>query len=80
MAVKKKSSRTVSPLKARTPQSDMAKGVMLEPCFPGGSDGKETACNAGEPDLISELERSPGEGNGSLLQHSCLKNSMDRGT
>ena len=78
MAVKKKSRRTVSPLKARTPQSDMAKGVMLEPCFPGGSDGKETACNAGEPDLISELERSPGEGNGSLLQHSCLKNSMDR--
>ena len=80
MAVKKKSRRTVSPLKARTQQGDMAKGVMLEPCFPGGSDGKETACNAGDPDLIPELERFPGEGNGSLLQYSCLENSMDRGT
>ena len=80
MAVKKKSRRTVSPLKARTQQGDMAKGVMLEPCFPGGSEGKETACNAGDPDLIPGLERSPGEGNGSPLQYSCLENSMDRGT
>ena len=72
MAVKKKSRRTVSPLKARTQQGDMAKGVTLEPCFPGGPDGKETACNAGDPDLILR--------NGSLLQHSCLDNSMDRGT
>ena len=48
--------------------------------FPGGSEGKETACNAGDPDLIPGLERSPGEGNGSPLQYSCLENSMDRGT
>ena len=32
--------------------------------FPGGSDGKESACNVGDPDLIPELGRSPGEGNG----------------
>ena len=48
--------------------------------FPGGSAGKESACNAGDPSLIPGLERSPGEGNGYSLQYSCLKNSMDRGT
>ena len=42
------------------------------------SDGKESACNAGDPGLIPGLERSPGEGNGNLLQHSCLENPMDR--
>ena len=41
---------------------------------------KESACNAGDPTLISGLRRSPGEGNGYPLQDSCLKNSMDRGT
>ena len=46
--------------------------------FPGGSDGNESACNAGELVLIPELGRSPGEGNGYPLQYSCLKNSMDR--
>ena len=44
--------------------------------FPGGLDGKESACNAGDP--IPGLERSPGEGNGYPLQYSCLENSMDR--
>ena len=48
--------------------------------FPGGSDGKEFACNAGVPALILGSERSPGEGNGNPLQYSCLENSMDRGT
>ena len=48
--------------------------------FPGGSDGKESACNAGEPGLIPGLGRFPGEGNGNLLQYSCLENPMDRGT
>ena len=48
--------------------------------FPGGSDSKESACNAGELGLISGLGRSPGEGNGNPLQCSCLKNPMDRGT
>ena len=47
--------------------------------FPGGSDGKESARNAGDSGLIPGLGRFPGEGNGYLLQNSCLKNSMDRG-
>ena len=46
--------------------------------FPGGSDGKEPACNAGDPGLISGSGRSPGEGNGNPLQYSCLKNPVDR--
>ena len=46
---------------------------------PGSSDGKESAYNAGEPGSILGLERSPGEGNGNLLQCSCLENSMERG-
>ena len=47
--------------------------------FPGGSDGKESACNAGDPGLIPESGRSPGEGNSYPLQYFCLENSMDRG-
>ena len=42
--------------------------------FPDGSDGKESACNAGDPGSIPGLE-----GNGNPLQYSCLENSMDRG-
>ena len=53
--------------------------VQVSPYFPGGSDGKESACNAGDPSLIPGLGRSPGEGNGNPLQYSCLENSMDRG-
>ena len=47
--------------------------------FPGGLDGKESACNAGDLGWIPGSGRSPGEGNGSLLQYSCLENSVDRG-
>ena len=47
--------------------------------FPGGSDGKESACNAGDPGSVPGLARYPGEGNGNILQYSCLENSMDRG-
>ena len=50
--------------------------------FSGGSDGKESACNAEDIKdlgLIAGLERSPGEWNGYALQYSCLENSMDRG-
>ena len=47
--------------------------------FPGGSDGKETACNAGDPGSIPGLGKSPGEGNGNPLQYSCLENSMNGG-
>ena len=45
--------------------------------FPYGSDGKESSCNAGDLGSIPELGRSPGEGNGNLLQCSCLGNSMN---
>jgi len=47
--------------------------------FPGGSSGKESASNAGDPGLILASGRSPGEGNGNPLQYSCLGNPMDRG-
>ena len=47
--------------------------------FPGGSDGKESAWNAGDPGSISGEGRSPGEGNGNPLQYSHLENSRDRG-
>ena len=47
--------------------------------FLGGSDGKESACNAGNPGSIPGLERCPGEGNGNPLLYSCLGNLMDRG-
>ena len=48
--------------------------------FPGGSDSKESACNAGGLSSIPGSGRSPREGNGNPLQYSCLENSMDRGT
>ena len=48
--------------------------------IPGGSDNKESACNAGDLGLILGSGRSPGEGNGNPLQYSCLENPMDRGT
>jgi len=44
--------------------------------FPGGSDGKESTCNVGEPGSIAGLGRSPGEGNGNPLEYSCLENPM----
>ena len=47
--------------------------------LPGGSDGKEAACNAGDLSSIPGSGRSPGEGYGNPLQYSCLENSMDRG-
>ena len=58
-------------------------GILKNSCepvlgFPGGSDGKDSACNAGNPVSISGLGRSPGEGNGNPLQYSCLENPMDR--
>ena len=46
---------------------------------PGGSDGKVSACNAGDPGLILGSGRSPGEGNGNPLQYPCLENPMDGG-
>ena len=46
--------------------------------FPGFLDGKASAYNAGDLDLIPGSGRSPGEGNGNPLQYPCLKNPMDR--
>ena len=45
----------------------------------GGSDGRESACNAGDQGLIHGLGRSPGDGHGYPLQYSGLENSIDRG-
>ena len=47
--------------------------------FSGGSDGKASVYNVGDPGSIPGLGRSPGEGNGNPLQHYCLENPMDRG-
>ena len=47
--------------------------------FPGGSNGKESACNVGDPGSVPGSGRSTGEGNGNPLQYSCLENPMDRG-
>ena len=52
----------------------IARGIMG---FPDSSAGNKSACNAGDPGLIPQLGRSPEEGNGSPLQYSSLKNSMD---
>ena len=47
--------------------------------FPNGSEGKESACYAGDTGLIPVLGRFPGEENGNLLHYCCLENSMDKG-
>ena len=47
--------------------------------FPGGSEGKASACNAGNPGSIPGSGRSPGKGNINPLQYSCLENPMDGG-
>ena len=46
-------------------------------CFPGGSDGKVSTYNAGDPGSVPGSGRSPGEGNGNPLHYSCLENPMD---
>ena len=52
---------------------------LLSVGFPGGSEDKASACSVGDLGSIPGLGRSPGEGNGDLLQYSCLENPMDRG-
>ena len=47
--------------------------------FPGGSDGKASACNLGDLSSTPGFQRSPGEGNGNPLQYSSVENPMDRG-
>ena len=53
--------------------------LTIESGFPGGSDGEESACSAGDPDSIPGSGKSPGEGNDNPLWYSCLENSMDGG-
>ena len=47
--------------------------------FPGGSDSKESSCNAGDLGSVPGLRRSPGGENGNPLQYSCLENPLDVG-
>ena len=68
----KQSDSFKKPNKIDEPQQDSQKED-----FPGGSDGKESTCNIGDPDLICGLGRFPGEENGYPLQYSGLENSMD---
>ena len=60
-------------------ESDMTERLILSHAlgFPGGSDGMESACNAGDRGSTPGLGGSPGEGTGYPLQYSCLENSMD---
>ena len=65
----------VMPVKLSPVKKKKKKKIMV---FPGRSDGKESACNAGDQDSIPGWGRSPGEENGNPLQYFCLKNPTDR--
>ena len=52
---------------------------LIKKAFPGVSDDKESACNAGDPGLIPGSGRLPGEENDNPLQYSCLENPVDSG-
>ena len=54
-------------------------GGISQKGFPGGSDGKVSACNVEDLGWIPGSGRSPGKGNGNRLQYSCLENPMERG-
>ena len=74
--------REVTSLKLMLPiptYTPLGVSVKLERCFPGSSDGKESACKAGDPGLIPVLGRYRGTWNSNLLQYSRLENPMDRG-
>ena len=53
--------------------------IPRDKCFPGGSEGKDSACSVGDPGSIPGLGRSPGDRNGCPLQYSGLEHPMDRG-
>ena len=57
----------------------LSHGISSKVGFPGASDNKESAYNAGDQGSIPGLGRSPGEGNGNLFQYSCLEDSKDLG-
>ena len=65
--------------KSWTRLSDFHFQIIKSVGFPGSSDNKESACNAGDPGSIPGVGRSPGEGNGGPLQYSHLENPLDRG-
>ena len=73
----------VNGLNAPTKRNRLAEWIQKQDLnvwfIPGGSDGQESACNAGDLGSMPGLGRSPGEGNGNPFQYSCLENSMDRG-
>ena len=60
------------------PESFLCFTTTLGSGFPGGQDGKESACNAGNLDSITVSGRSPGKGNENPLQYSCLEKPMGR--
>ena len=66
-------------LPRRAGRVDLAQFLRAQVRFPGGSDSKESACNAEDLGSIPGSGRSPGEGHGNPLQYSCLGNPMDRG-
>jgi len=66
-------------LKERQSTKSPIFGKTIQKGIPFGSDGKESACDAGHLGLIPRLGRSPGKGNGCPLQYSCLENFMGRG-
>ena len=71
----------VTPLQYSCLENPMARGAWVgyySVGFPGGSDSKESACNAGNLGLIPGSGRSPGERNGNTLQYFCLENPIDR--
>ena len=67
------------------PHNKLRREIVIIPFYrlkkglPSWLDSKESLCSAGNPGLVPELGRSPGEGNGNRLQYSCLENPMDRG-
>ena len=65
--------------KLRKTQQHLAQAWKVNSGFLGGSEGKESACDAGDLGSMTGSGRSSGEGNGNPLQYSCLENSMDIG-
>ena len=61
------------------PTYSFSAGAPLQSGFPGGSDGKESACSAQDLGSTPKSGKSSGKENGYPLQYSCLENSTDRG-
>ena len=60
-------------------ESDSTERLHFHFGFPGGSDSKASACDAGDPGSIPGLGRFPGKGHGNPLHYSCLESPMDEG-